>query len=303
MAHPKLDALVAAAVRRGPTRLAVAFPCSVDALRAAAAAREKGLADPILVGPETTCRTIAASIDLDLAGIELRDTGDSAEAAAADCVELCRSGAAQAIMKGSLHTDKLLAAVVRKEAGLRTGRRMSHVFVFDAPSYDKPLMMADCVLNIAPGLMEKRDIIQNAVDLAMWIGVTTPSVAVLSAVETINPSIPGTIEAAALSKMAERGQIRDAVVDGPLAFDVAISAMAAKTKSLRRPGGDPDLLIVPNLEAGNMLYKQLIYLGGAECAGLILGARVPIVLTSRADSIAARVASCALANLASGAAG
>jgi phosphate acetyltransferase len=298
MTHPRLDELVSRAAAGGPRPVAVVYPCNANALEAAVLAAGKGLIRPILVGPAAAIRALAEKQGFDLAGCALHDTGPDPVAAAHKAVELCHSGEAKIIMKGSLHTDELLGVVVRKESGLRTSRRMSHAFVFDAPSYPKLLMMADCVVNIAPGLMEKRDIVQNAVDLAHGLGVARPAVAVLSAVETINPAIPGTIEAAALAKMAERGQITGADVDGPLAFDNAVSAEAARMKGFARGfATDPDILIAPNLEAGNMLYKQLIYLAKAECAGIILGVKVPIVLTSRSDSIATRVASCALAAL------
>ena len=213
-------------------------------------------------------------------------------------VGLCNEGRAEIIMKGSLHTDQLLSPIVGKDGGLRTDLRTSHAFVFDVPDYSKPLLMADCVVNVSPGLMEKRDITQNAIELAHLIGVACPYVGILSAVETVNPAVVGTIDAAALSKMAQRGQITGAIVDGPLAFDNAISLAAAQIKGISSPiSGKPDILIVPNLEAGNMLYKQLIYLARAECAGIVLGTRVPIVLTSRADSEISRIASCALAVL------
>jgi phosphate acetyltransferase len=202
-------------------------------------------------------------------------------------------------MKGSLHTDELMAAVVSSKGGLRTARRVSHVFAMDVPALQRPLLITDCVVNIAPGLTDKRDIAQNAIDLAQALGIGTPRVAILSAVETVNPAIPGTIDAAALCKMADRGQISGGLLDGPLAFDNAISARSAAHKGIRSDvAGRPDVLLVPSLEAGNMVYKQLVYLGGAECAGLVLGLRVPVVLTSRSDSVASRIASCALAVLA-----
>jgi phosphate acetyltransferase len=298
ISFPHLNRIIGAAVELGPTRVAVAYPCNASSVEAAATAQRMGLIKPIMIGPWARIEAIAREKGIDVSGMEYLETGDNPVAAAQGAVGLCKSSQADVIMKGSLHTDELLGAVVSKDGGLRTGRRTSHAFVFDIPTYAKPLMMADCVVNIAPGLMEKRDIAQNAIDLAHVLGVAKPYVAVLSAVETVNPAIPGTIEAAALSKMAQRGQITGAIVEGPLAFDNAISAEAAKIKGIETLSPDrPDILIVPNLEAGNMLYKQLVYLGKAECAGIILGTRVPIVLTSRADSELCRVASCALAVL------
>jgi phosphate acetyltransferase len=205
---------------------------------------------------------------------------------------------ARALMKGSLHSDDLLAAAVSKDGGLRTARRVSHVFVMDMPSVPRPLLVTDCVVNIYPTLPEKRDIAQNAIDFANALGIERPHVAILSAVETVTPSIPGTVDAAALCKMADRGQIKGAVLDGPLAFDNAISEASARNKGIDSPvAGRPDILLVPNLEAGNIFYKQLVYLAGAECAGIVLGTAVPVVLTSRSDSVPARIASCALAVL------
>ena len=219
--------------------------------------------------------------------------------AAAQAAALCRDGRCNALMKGSLHSDELLGAALAREAGLRSERRVSHVFVLDVPTIARPLLITDCVVNIAPSLADKRDIAQNAIDLAHRLGIAQPRVAILSAVETVNPAIPGTIDAAALCKMADRGQIRGAVLDGPLAFDNAISAESAHNKGIASAvAGHPDVLLVPSLEAGNMIYKQLVYLAGAECAGVVLGTKVPIVLTSRSDSVASRIASCALAVLA-----
>jgi phosphate acetyltransferase len=290
--------LIADATKRGPVRTAVVYPCSVGALEAVVTAHHLGLITPILVGPNAEMRQIADAKGLAIDAFEVVDTGASPVDAATAAVALCRDGKARVIMKGSLHTDELLGAVVSKEGGLRTGRRISHAFYFDVPTYAKPLMLADCVVNIAPDLMVKRDIIQNAVDLAQALGVAKPLVGVLSAVETVNPAIPGTLDAAALSKMADRGQITGAIVDGPLAFDNAISADAARIKGIvSAVAGQPDILLVPNLEAGNMLYKQLVYLAKADCAGIILGTKVPVILTSRADSELCRVASCALAAL------
>lgn len=294
--YPHLEKIINTAIALGPVRVAVVYPCSATAVEAAAMAQDMNLIVPLMIGPQRRIEGIAAELGVDVSAMEFVDTGPDPAAAARAAVDLCQAGKAAVIMKGSLHTDELLAVVVGKESGLRTQRRMSHAFVFDIPDYPQPLLMADCVVNIAPSLMEKRDIIQNAIDLAHALDIERPYVAVLSAVETINPAIPGTLEAAALSKMAERGQITGAVVDGPLSFDVAVSAVAARVKGVvLRSDLRPDILVVPNLEAGNMLYKQLVYLAGAECAGVILGTKVPIVLTSRADSTESRVASCALA--------
>lgn len=296
MAYPYLDSLIARAQNLGAARVAVAYPLSASSLEATLAARRIGLIDPILVGPQAKIEALAAERKLDLATSEFLDTTDNPSSAAAAAVALCRDRQADMLMKGSLHTDELMSAVVSKEGGLRTRRRISHAFVFEMESYPKPLMIADCVVNIQPTLVDKRDITQNAIDLARIIGIETPRVGLLSAVETINPAIPNTLEAAALCKMADRGQITGAILDGPLAFDVAISAEAARIKGLASPiPGQADILVVPNLEAGNMLYKELVYLARAECAGIILGTAVPIVLTSRADSETCRITSCALA--------
>ncbi len=281
-----------------PVSAAVAYPCSSSSLEAVVRAGEMGVLRPVLIGPAEEIIEIAADGGLDLAGCEMIDTGCDPIGAANQAAEICCSGDAQMMVKGSLQTDDLLGCAVRKEAGLRTSRQMSHCFVFDVPAYAKPLLMADCVLNIEPDLEQKRDIVQNAIDLALRLEIAEPFAAILSAIETVNPAIPGTIDAAALSKMADDGQISGGIVKGPMALDVAISSEAAATKKIPRPARDPDILIAPNLEAGNMLYKQLVYLAGAECAGIIVGATVPIVLTSRADSIASRIASCALARLA-----
>jgi phosphate acetyltransferase len=297
-AHPHLERIIDSAAGSGPVRVAVAYPCSASSIEAAATAQRLGLIDPVLVGPVQRIQALAAEKGLEVGRMELVEAGEDPVAAAQASVALCQDGRAQLIMKGSLHTDELMAVVVARESGLRTARRVSHAFVFDIPSYAKPLLMADCVVNIAPSLMDKRDITQNAIDLARLLGIERPYVGILSALETINPAIPGTVEAAALSKMADRGQISGAVVDGPLAFDIAISIEAARIKGVESPIPQrPDILIVPNLEAGNLLYKQLVYLAGSECAGVVLGTRVPVVLTSRSDSPKCRVASCALAVL------
>lgn len=297
-AHPHLQALVDAARACGPLLVAIAYPCDRTSLSAAIEATRLGLMTPLLVGPRARIEAAAAQGGIDLSGIDLHETADDPRVAATQAAALCRDGKAAALMKGSLHTDELLAAAVARDAGLRTGQRASHVFVLDVPGFDRPLVLTDCVVNIEPGLLEKRDIAQNAIKFAQAIGIAKPRMAILSAVETVNPAIPSTLDAAALCKMADRGQITGAVLDGPLAFDNAISAQSASNKGiLSEVAGRPDVLLVPNLEAGNMLYKQLVYMAGAECAGLVLGMRVPIVLTSRSDSVTSRIVSCALAGL------
>jgi phosphate acetyltransferase len=299
-ARPHLQAIVESARERGPIALAVAYPCDRVSLDSASAAERAGLVRPLLVGPRTRIEALAAEADIDLRRFTLHDTADDPRAAAMQAAALCRDGVAVALMKGSLHSDELLAAALSREAGLRTARRASHVFVLDVPGIDRPLLITDCVVNIAPTLIDKRDIAQSAIELAHVLGIATPRVAILSAVETINPAIPGTIDAAALCKMADRGQIVGGLLDGPLAFDNAISAQSARNKGIASlVAGRPDVLLVPSLEAGNMVYKQLVYMAGAECAGLVLGMRVPIVLTSRSDSIESRIASCAMAVLTS----
>lgn len=302
--RPHLQHLLDQAKAQGPIPVAVAYPCDAGSLQAAIQAAQAGLITPLLVGPEARIRAAAQSAGLDLAGASIHSTADDPRAAAAQAAALCGSGQARALMKGSLHSDELLGAAVAREAGLRGSRRASHVFVMDLPGFERPLLMTDCVVNIFPTLMDKRDIAQNAIDLARAIGIARPRVAVLSAVETVNPAIPGTIDAAALCKMADRGQISGAILDGPLAYDNAISLRSAHHKGIVSDvAGQPDVLLVPSLEAGNMIYKQLVYMADAECAGLVLGMRVPIVLTSRSDSVASRIASCALAVLADAAGG
>jgi phosphotransacetylase len=281
-----------------PIPTAVAYPCEQSALAAAMDAAKAGLIAPVLVGPAAKINEVAKAAGIDLAGARIVDVEDS-RAAAAKAVALVREGQAELLMKGSLHTDELLGAVVARETGLRTGRRLSHVFVMDVPTYHKVLIVTDGAINIAPTLDEKADICQNAIDLARTFGVERPKVAILAAVETVTSKMPATIDAAALCKMADRGQITGGVLDGPLAFDNAISADAAKIKKIASPvAGDPDILLAPDLEAGNMLAKQLSFLANADSAGLVLGARVPIILTSRADSVRSKVASCAVAVLA-----
>ena len=281
-----------------PVPTAVAHPCEASALAGALEAGEKGLIIPILVGPEGKIREIAAREGLDLGRTRIVDAPHS-HASAAKAVELVRKGEAELLMKGSLHTDELLSAVVARETGLRTGRRISHVFIMDVPTYHKVLIVTDAAINIAPALEDKVDICQNAIDLAVTLGVSAPKVAILAAVETVTSKMPSTIDAAALCKMADRKQITNGILDGPLAFDNAISKDAARIKGIRSEvAGDPDILLVPDLEAGNILAKQLTFLANADSAGLVLGARVPIILTSRADSVRSRIASCGVAMLA-----
>jgi len=285
-----------------PVPTAVAHPCEKSALAGAMEAAQLGLIKPILVGPIARLNEIAASAGVDIRGAEIVDAPHS-HASAAKAVELVRQGRASLLMKGSLHSDEILGAVVARETGLRTGRRISHVFIMDVPAYHKVLVVTDAAINIAPALEDKVDICQNAIDLAVRLGVEKPKVAILAAVETVTSKMPATIDAAALCKMADRGQITGGLLDGPLAFDNAISREAAQTKGIRSEvAGDPDILLVPDLEAGNMLAKQLSFLANADSAGLVLGARVPIILTSRADSVRSRIASCAVAVLAAHAA-
>ena len=294
----KYDILLARCKGLPPVPTAVAHPCEHSALAGAIEAAEIGLITPILVGPATKIEEIARAGGLSLAGVRVVDAPHS-HAAAAKAVELVRTGEAELLMKGSLHTDELLGAVVAKETGLRTGRRISHVFVMDVPTYHKPLLVTDAAINIAPVLEDKVDICQNAIELALTLGVKKPKVAILAAVETVTSKMPATIDAAALCKMADRGQIRGGLLDGPLAFDNAISKEAARTKGITSEvAGDPDILLVPDLESGNILAKQLSFLANADSAGLVLGARVPIILTSRADSVRSRIASCGVAMLA-----
>jgi phosphate acetyltransferase len=284
--------------RLEPVPTAVAHPCEESALAAALEAGAKGLITPILVGPAARIHEVARQSGIDLGNTRIVDAPHS-QAAAAKAVELVRSGQAELLMKGSLHTDELLGAVVARGTGLRTGRRISHVFIMDIPTYHKVLIVTDAAITIAPTLEDKVDICQNAIDLAISLGLARPKVAILAAVETVTSKMPATIDAAALCKMSDRGQIIGGVLDGPLAFDNAISSEAAKTKGIRSEvAGDPDILIAPDLEAGNILAKQLTFLANADSAGVVLGARVPIILTSRADSVRSRIASCAVAVLA-----
>ena len=281
-----------------PVPTAVAHPCEVTSLSSAIEAANKGLIVPILVGPSAKINSTAESAGIDLSGFQIVDVPHS-HASAAKAVELLREAQAEMLMKGSLHTDELMAAVVARDGGLRTARRISHVFVMDVPTYHKVLIVTDAAINIAPSLEDKVDICQNAIDLAISLGLEKPKVAILAAVETVTSKMPATIDAAALCKMAERGQITGALLDGPLAFDNAISKRAAETKGIHSDvAGDPDIVLAPDLEAGNILAKQLSFLANADSAGLVLGARAPIILTSRADSVRSRIASCAVAMLA-----
>lgn len=295
--HDAYEALLQRCRALEPVVTAVAYPCERTALTGAVEAAEARLIAPILVGPRQRICEVAAEAGLNIDSYTIEDVPD-AHAAAANAVALVRSASAEALMKGSLHTDELMSAVVSSATGLRTGRRISHAFVMSVPTYPKPLIVTDAAINIAPTLEDKRDICQNAIDLAHSLGRSMPKVAILSAVETVTTKIPSTIDAAALCKMADRGQITGALLDGPLAMDNAISPEAAKTKGIVSPvAGDADILLAPDLEAGNILAKQLTFLANADAAGLVLGARVPIILTSRADNVRTRMASCGVALL------
>ncbi len=276
---------------------AVCWPMSDVALRGAVEAAEEGLIEPTMIGPEEELKALAAKIGVNISGYPILNA-DSEVKAAELSVAMCRSGHAQAMMKGSLHTDELMKVAMHRDTGLRTSRRITHVFVMDTPAYARTLLITDAAINIKPEFEDKIHIVQNAIDLAHALGIPEPKVALLSAVETVNPKIPSTMEAAALCKMADRGQITGGILDGPLAFDTAVSIKAAKIKHLDSPvTGQADILVVPDLESGNMLAKQLEYLGGAQLAGIVLGARVPVILTSRADSAETRLTSCAVAVL------
>ncbi len=295
--HDKYDRLIQKAKALAPLVTAVAYPCDESSLAGTIDAVRMGLIKPVLVGPAARIQSVAEKSGIDLSGFEVVDVSDS-HAAAVRAVQIVREGRAEALMKGSLHSDELMAAVVQRETGLRTARRISHCFVMDAPGYPEALIISDAAVNIAPTLDEKVDIVQNAIDLARSLGVAEVRVAILSAIETVSSKVPSTIEAAALCKMADRGQITGGILDGPLALDNAISAEAAKIKSIRSAvAGRANVLIAPDLEAGNMLAKSLSFLAGADAAGIVLGARVPIMLTSRADSVTTRLASCAVASL------
>ncbi len=295
--HGKYERLIAHARELEPAITAVAHPCDESSLRGALDAAKAGIITPILVGPAARIMALAAEFDLDLAGIEMIEAPHSV-ASAAQAVDLVRLGRAALLMKGSLHTDELLEAITARDTGLRTGRRVSHVFIMDVPSYSEPLFITDAAVNIFPDLDAKRDIVQNAIDLHIGLGLGRPRVAILSAVETVTTRIPSTIEAAALCKMADRGQITGADLDGPLALDNAISPEAARIKGIAsKVAGRAQILVVPDLEAGNMLAKNLTFMAGADAAGVVLGARVPVILTSRADTLKTRLASCAVASL------
>ena len=293
----KYERLLAAAKSVPKLKVAVAHPCDEASLGAALQAASMQIIEPILVGPPEKILAAASALKEDISRFRIVEAAHSHEAAD-KAVALVKAGEAEALMKGSLHTDELMGAVVRRDGGLRTARRVSHCFVMDVPGHETVLIITDAAVNIAPTLEEKRDIIQNAIDLAHALRVETVRVAILSAMETINTKVPSTIEAAALCKMADRGQITGALVDGPLALDNAIDLGAAKIKKIQSPvAGQANVLVVPDLEAGNMLAKSLTFLADADAAGIVLGARVPIILTSRADSTITRLASCAVASL------
>lgn len=280
-----------------PIATAVAHPCSPAAVAAAAEAAAEGLIDPILVGPPDRISAAAEAAGVDISSFRIEAASHSHDAAA-HAVALVRSGAVGLLMKGSLHTDELLGAVIARDTGLRTERRISHAYLMNVPGHPSPLIITDAAINIEPDLLIKSDIVRNAIDLAHVIGIKAPKVAILAAVETVNPAMRSTLDAAALCKMADRGQIEGGLLDGPLAFDNAINEAAARDKGIVSPvAGRAEILVVPNIEAGNMLAKQLTFLGNADAAGVVLGARVPIILTSRADSSRTRLASCALAVL------
>jgi phosphate acetyltransferase len=299
--HPRTAKLIEHARATPPLRTAIVYPCNAESLGAALSARALGLIDPVLVGPDARLTALAREAGIALDGCKVVDSGDDPRLAAQAAVELARTGEVAALMKGSLHSDELLGTVIRRSGGLRRtgkGRRLSHVFWFDVPRYPRPVMVTDCVVNIAPSLVTKRDIVQNAFDLAHALGYSLPKLAIVSAIETINPAIQTTVDAPALRAMVERGEITGGLVDGPFGFDIAVSPAAARIKGIASAvAGAADILLMPNLEAGNMIYKSLVYMAGAECAGVVLGATVPVILTSRADSIASRIASCALASI------
>jgi phosphate acetyltransferase len=293
----KYDRLIARSKEALPATTMVVHPCDESSLRGAIQAAELGIIEPILVGPSAKITKVANEYGIAIGRHEIVDVPHS-DAAAAKAVELIKAGKGELLMKGSLHTDELMRAVTSSTTGLRTARRISHVFVMDVPTYPETLFITDAAINIFPDLDAKRDIVQNAIDLFTQVGLGTPRVAILSAVETVTSKIPSTIEAAALCKMADRGQITGGILDGPLAFDNAIDPEAARIKGIKSPvAGRAQILVVPDLEAGNMLAKNLTFLARADAAGLVLGARVPIILTSRADSVRSRMASCAAAVL------
>ena len=295
--HDKYQRLLDSCRSLAPTPTAVAHPCDQSSLEGAVNAARLGLISPILVGPRSRIEALARQYAIDIAGLPIVDAPFSDDSAA-QAVAIVREGKAEALMKGSLHTDELMGAVVKRDTGLRTARRVSHCFVMDVPTHPEPLIITDAAVNIAPTLEEKVDIVQNAIELAHALGAPDVRVAILSAMETVNPKVPSTIEAAALCKMADRGQITGAILDGPLALDNAISLESVKIKKINSPvAGRANVLVVPDLEAGNMLAKSLSFLANADAAGIVLGARVPIILTSRADSVMTRLASCAVAAL------
>ena len=295
--HGRYDAYLEQARDLPPIKTAIVHPCSKEAMVAAIEAWQEKFLQPVLVGPELKIRKAAKEAGVKIDDLEIIPTEHS-HAAAQTAVEMAASGKVQALMKGSLHTDELLSAVVSAQSGLRTERRISHVYAMDIPAYSKPLLITDAAINIRPDLDDKRDIVQNAVDLMRILGLEKPLVAVVAAVETVNSKMPATLDAAALTVMSMRGQITGAVVDGPLAFDNAINLKAAEIKGIVSPvAGKADILLVPDLEAGNMLAKQLMYFADAGAAGLVLGARVPIILTSRSDKVSVRLASAALAKI------
>lgn len=297
LSHGWRKTLLARCNLLAPIPTAVAHPCDAAALGAAVEAAAEGLIAPILVGPETKIRATAEAAGLEISSFRLEPVPHS-HAAAARAVALVRTGEAQMLMKGSLHTDELMHEVMAVDTGLRTARRISHVYIMDVPRYPRPLLITDAAINIAPSLEDKRDIVQNAIDLAHILGIAQPRVAILSAVETVTSKLPSTLDAAALCKMADRGQITGGLLDGPLAFDNAVSPEAAREKNIVSDvAGRADILVVPDLVSGNILAKQLTFLAGADAAGVVAGARVPIILTSRADSAEARIASCAVAVL------
>ena len=293
--HEKFRRLVEQAQRHPPVATAIAHPCDDVSLESAVEAARLNLIAPILVGPAARIRDVAARAELDISGLEIVDAAHSHDSAA-KAVALVRAARADALMKGSLHTDELMSAVVSRDTGLRTARRISHCFIMDVPGHAMPLVITDAAVNIAPTLDVKIDIVQNAIDLVHAMGVADARVGILSAMETVNPKVESTLEAAALCKMADRGQITGGILDGPLALDNAISPDAAAIKKIASPvAGRANVLVVPDLEAGNMLAKSLSFLANADAAGIVLGARVPIILTSRADSLLTRLASCAVA--------
>jgi len=291
----RLNRLIAKVRDLPKVPVAVVYPCDKESLRGPIMAAEAGVIEPILVGPAGQIRALAGEFGFNLANYRIVDVPDS-HAACDEAVKLVHAGEAEALMKGSLHTDELMGTIVSRANNLRTPRRISHVFVMDVPTYPRPMLITDAAVNIKPTLEEKVDILQNAIYLAHALGIPEPKVAILAAVETVNPKMPSTLEAAALCKMADRGQIKGALLDGPLAFDNAVSAEAARIKGIKSPvAGQADIFLVPELESGNMLFKQLEYLSFALTAGVVLGAKVPVILTSRADSAETRTASCVIA--------